>query len=1774
MERGLTIMLGRFTPDTTDVRYRDVAEYIAMRALIETMPDLTRQGKKVTATMMQKFRDAWTRDGVPMDFATMKMRGTDLENLIKSTGATSFGAIDANKAKSLQENIVAFSTRVSREYDAEMQKGNFLHVVTDPVIREHVLAGIGNVSKAVFVHKGASLRTLNSGDKATLTHLTDPSFKLDVAIPNLEAALDAGFSSAPVAEPKMQAQAQAQQEEAVSAETFIDENEVFIGWDGFQTPDGSVRGLSHVLGAYLTKADAKEIAKNIDPKQEFPGEYVQNSLALLRHMRSNGYGFNVTKSNKRNSIDVKMESGENLSVRVLDLEKQGSFIGRVYDTYNEYWFNAKVDKSRIESVKFNEQDATAILDYVTGHRKGVVKKAVSRDTSMVSIEGVDNIKSLQIRPTKASRYNDLVFRDGEAARAYIDEAIETATATVATALHADAIQAKIDEGYARLAEDPEFTLSSPTFQAEFESLYSSDAAIREAQQRAVAMMIPSSDGGREFLDTLARDIVGTYDDGFDPSVVLQHMAKTDAGIERDALMSALKVNGYDHTRLRGNNFAVNAIRERLIQFNPETATAIDDVTDPRMKQALQVVQDTLVGGRFRGIDSAKPLVMVDDRGVVRWEALRETGAKASSPNKWQSISGEIGQIMLPDADGIIQTDFEGDLNYGLVPGYTGYFSFEGDYDNRMNRFRVKGFEQHLHEKLAQTVTHQMTRPLHAELGDIPTTLDASALNGLYHGDVYGKRLDADFMDASQLKPEVKAAIVETLSKRVRFDNQFSDYATTSAETQANRDKGQGDDTAAFSYWKAAGEVNMRVLGADLENIADMTMTGTGKTQGLIWYLTDGATVNEDGSVTPSKGWVDKDGKTVADRTAIQKLDYFALRDHSAWDRNQMSSNQLMTAVKVDEKVGTALMAFGGWTFDDSYAVSKEFAERNKVFGATPNEASMHQLDELLRYHETLDNPSKHEILAGTGMMWSDKVIAEGLTLREAALADDPNVRRAARADYEAYLEEHGRFRPLQRGDKLSDFGGNKGTIGIVIDRDMAPDEAKRLQLEKEVAFLKANPKLDVISAPYSMLSRHNAGVVKELMSGETSDLIDPETGETLKDAMGELNIIVTDMMVDEKTHAYTKEDILDGKGRKASGQLAWALQSKNAEGILNEIYGHNDNAWATLREYMIVTGLDMQPDGKVVKGYTPHAGEERHVFTYDENVDGAAFLNQIQEQGGFLDLPFELEFANGSQTSSLPVLSASLRQNVELIDGSMRRSDFTNQYVKIYEQVGAYLATEDVKEREAIVQKAQADFDNIQSTIIDRQFDGGHNGKHSYIRDHIMGKRMENSATGVAIVDPRLDIGEMGMNQAMLDSLGAKEGDVIMGWRDPVWRDGAIRSFTVKLDETVHGVAINPIADKSHDMDFDGDTMGLIKLSSPEAQKELVEKFSHWANMIDHGSGKDELYFQSGMDLATATAKAEKLGDTSPQELIESVRERAKSSNDPRVLKKACKDLSAYSKTLFRKYGFAGDYVSLTNDETVHQSFKSMVDHGAKGNDKKLQDYMEYHTGAKTAKDARDIQYATGVKSDDTGLAGAFSQKLVSVMRNQNIKAALEAMYPLTQGTLQIKHDAKHAVVVNELLTNDMNKTFRGKDVKDSKKGLTPKGFKSQLTDILENKMKVDVNEKFIDELTDVLTVNGKIVSLKEAMELKGSPMDRVAYGGGYEELCNLAENGESLLTGEQNKLFAPFSMRNATEETKIAKRDTQRQVTAQAEAELEMQKAKAEVAEIAAAAEDDGIEP
>src|SRR5699024_7437483 len=121
----------------------------------------------------------------------------------------------------------------------------------------------------------------------------------------------------------------------------------------------------------------------------------------------------------------------------------------------------------------------------------------------------------------------------------------------------------------------------------------------------------------------------------------------------------------------------------------------------------------------------------------------------------------------------------------------------------------------------------------------------------------------------------------------------------------------------------------------------------------------------------------------------------------------------------------------------------------------------------------------------------------------------------------------------------------------------------------------------------------------------------------------------------------------------------------------------------------------------------------------------------------------------------------------------------------------------------------------------------------------------------------------------------------------------------------------------------------------------------------------------------------------------------------------------------------ATELISYASPGAHMESLSQMVDHGAKGSHKKLGAYAKYagfeaekdengrivastvrdvgHTLA-TAKDVRDTELSTAIKSHGTGNAGAVSQRVVAVTRDRGLAEdtkSIPGQKPVPQNALE-----------------------------------------------------------------------------------------------------------------------------------------------------------------------------
>lgn len=1581
-------------------------------------------------------------------------------------------------------------------------------------------------------------------------------------------------------------------------------------------------------------------------------ETMDKSVGLLRKMQDNGIEFTIEPDTYRGQLKANVV-GTRISVRIMDTSNNERYVGRVYDNGISVYYttnikekvttqdgktkmmtkgydNPTVDEmyhllqfARGESIdrmddsglkvgavgEYRQQQRTSKNGFDYRPRGNTAYFSGKHYSSVMKVDKNGDAVLIHVENNRSNSSMSFMSKDGTPntlfAEQYLQDAVRTASENYDDVfglehLIQESEKVKDDPDYSfDFSGEPEIAAIQQNYwnvltgksnilfkqsvtSEDIQAAFMNGTDVDELQYQGSPEEIV-----RQHYADLKSSFVGSYEPDengqrFDPVTVASYMT-SEHGVYRNNsnIIQALRVLEIGADELKGDDFYNKNVADRLIKYDSvPTKNAGYDYTPPvRMSQHanpfIKSMGEYIVNTiRETGTEVDEKDVMIDCNGIVHYTArqrTREVIMQKDGP-QYREIEGVIGQIFPIDPEKrTVYTQFAGSDNYMFSPGYEAYIvpQVPGENKSMEERTRLRGYEQVLKQAIQYQIRSDMMAGGSGRVGE------TTSVNNAYHR-LYNTRYELDKEYQAQMmdgmEPELFDAIIKTNSRRVRYSNVIQEGSSVNADYQYEMQKIRGMkptdaiNDSVVDPFVLTGRRNMSIIDERSDGYFDRSLSATSKNQSSVRYLVESASVDDDGKILPGN---------VSDETPIMKLDIFRNKDFNPWDRNLMAATQVLTCQRITKHVNTAQMTFGGWNFDDGYVVSKKFAEANAIKGVD------------------------------------------------------------------------GKYRPLMRGDKISDMNGNKGVISLVVDPEMSNEKAAEKKLTKEVAWFRANPELDVVGAPFSGTSRFNGGSIRTLME-HPKDLVKPD-GTVLEGCMGETEYIITDKSVDEKTHIYGETEMAQGKGRKASSQLAWALNAKGCTNILREFYGQNNGAVQNLREYLIVTGLDMDEVGNLRTSYVPHEGENRHIFTQkplrhkgdDETkpIDYAGmkreFGNEIAKTGGFLEVPFALKFPRDGHTMDtgetpgthlVPVLSSYLRSGQTFQDGTSSVHDYTNHYIGIYEQTLRYRQAEidgDTVAMEKCVQAAQNEYDAIANDIIYRKFDS----KYNVFKEEIMAHKVPNSATAVWTADPRLNIDEIGVGPAMAEQLGVKDGDEILVWRDPMLRDEGLAYRKVVIDEELIGCSINPVMDKQFDGDFDGDSVGLVKLQTEAARKEAREKFSVHANLLDKGVGKEgehPILAQGGLDVATAAyvnpVLAEKRAELQERANACYVNMRKDSANKSKYVaesKQIAEELNQYFQDSLRDE-FGNDMICFKDAKSYAKNAEHMVIDGAKGNYSKLADCFKY-TGIScetkevdgetrldydtfqdfgktlaTRKDASDVQYATAVKSFGTGIAGTFSQRGMAALRNFAATAVLEQTYPVTQSVLQSKHDpieARHKFGVLQSGAKDLWDGY--KIGLDEQTGImsaidkSPDADRMTTDEFVENfiyvytskdGLGVDINEDYVRQIAEVMSEDGYVIGLSEFNEKHGSIMDKMTYGGKFADLQQAAESGRNVFEGKWNHEFAPTVIRNNEKAMEfgvgvksIQKSDTKAVVKTEpaVKANVDVKEIESNLAEIAAASEE-----
>ena len=1687
------------------------------------------------------------------------------------------------------------------------------------------------------------------------------------------------------------------------------------GFKGTYAKGGGDTTVTEALAPYFTYSETRllEFITSFDRGAIFAGDGVKRATYLLDHLHAQGLAYQLVPENKVGRVTVQLDSGARL--RVLDGADMNSYetaveamsvaerhlinIGRVTDKGYTYRFKYTRPGQEPWIPNYNQLTmnlelalGTFVGGYKTNYNKNYDRTAqIGEGRFHVALDG--NFNGREGLIVEVPRFRGPTFDTAEAAEAFVKEQIRNHNQRLRERLDIEGIMMSLRSGepyavssgnsFAReLSQFHEiavkaYALYKAGLLHEVNPLDFNDVIYDSASDTKVNFELPKdavipTDAGVAVFISALRDAYleshfASFEKGFIPGNVMRTMPVNDPYVSNSEMMvRALKACNYHPELLLDNDEASDgyysrSLKDRAIQFNPSTAVGLAGMDHPMGQNALQTVVDTL---QNYGLEVNENDVLMDDQGIIYWEAVRhESVSKKISGRK---LSGSLGQIFLPDR-GVIETKFGGKKDYEFVPGSIAHLTPLIRRGTFRERHRVTGYEQ----LTLNAIRYNIAKSIMANATEVASGhIDRVTDNNNVYSKMYERRFELGELDHAVMTgdiPEAFAnAVRKTLAGRVRYDAKY--MASTTGAVARMEYEGVIPDGSVFSAFEQTELKNLRAMDKSMDAVFDPLATGTAKNQGMVRYLVKNALINSDGTLTESEEVYTE---------LLQQHEFANCIKYNQWGRIVMAMQQAITAKRIAHNVGTVMASFGGFNVEDGVVISQRFAEANMI------------------------------------------------------------------------TDSNGELRALMRGDKISDFNGNKGVVTLIVDPLKSATEQthhpKLPMSPKAVAFFKNNPTVDVVMSPFSPISRANGGAIRDLMSRTEELVVD---GKVYKGAIGYTNYIITDKTVDEKTHRY--DEIGDKAGRRASGQLAWALNSQGCSAILDYIYEGNKSAFEDFREYLIVAGLDVAADGTLKSKYTPHYGEKRPIFrmkstdatkrptmdvsvrtsayastvetykdyevgdgwdqvlyrsygaktnslipshqiTHPSNGATKAFLKEIEDKGGFLEVPWPLEFysdlgmsnrtlnpiskEDGSVMYQMPIIAPELRKSQLMQDELSLNHNFTKGYGRVYEQLYMYNAAKDVAERLALYQnrlvvdmiekyngfndafaaykvtenkatkeiqakaienlmtrfgkgaqnlwksylraaemieanqammkrsskEAQRHFTVISKEITD-YYINGKDGKYSHIRDRIMGRMMKNTATAVCIGDPRLDLDTISMNKRMMRALGIADeaNPQILIWRDPIIKDGGLRYMKMIHDPTIEGIGIHPSATASFNMDFDGDTAGLMVLRCEKAKAEALEKLTPQANMVEtgvkNGAGMHPLYFGLDQDVQMYihNTKGEKVpwlkADIDRGAYLKRIEyEVNKGSLDGKtafkhvnmLVKDACDN--SYGATPLRFGSF----------DDLHEDFNKIIESKAKGSESK-RDILYYWMNVSVNEDGKvvdlgelpedrrerilEVQAAEAMKADLTGSAGVFAQRLMQVFRNIDPKMAMELVEPVTQAVLSIKGNAAHAKQIDRIIRTDMREilykgmppnpeadfveTRIGKNGKPNMMPLKRDDFVRELHRLMtdaETGLGVKTNIDYIEKIADVLVAKdgmdkGRIRPLAEVGAKLGTPMDLVAYNDGGRvdrmpvtplwKLLNFAKaeanlfGKERLSNGRINYSwrFAPKEVRGATPTTCIIK--------------------------------------
>lgn len=1106
--------------------------------------------------------------------------------------------------------------------------------------------------------------------------------------------------------------------------------------DKFLTSESDISGLSQ-LRSYMSEGTYESVknivnagfgdASLITPEQmKKRQEGIDCSVAILDELSDMGYEYEITRDDKLGQLKARI-AGTRVDVRILDTPPNSGYIGRIYDNgvtmtyYNTYPKNGKASsnyvtpKDSVNLVRFALGEPVKSLDgKIVGHpgtstrivqnkpkvsnnmyrgSNGLMARyGLFRDENGRPDKRFNNLTFISVNTSKRSRPTTLMRTDQDAAE-YLQEAVASARRNYIDALDVE-----------RLISDCRKHAGDEEWVPEL----SPNVEIRTIQQGYVEVLRGHRNDlmrpGALLADFEARMAEGGEFETDTPEAKALFEAKM------RELVYPLDMTPEDMVRQHAKDSVEYTIGDYTVdsegkRFNPVGVSTYQDSVYSQYRnnddivQALQILHipaDELKGNEFYN-------VAVKDK-LIEFDAAHARPMKELTSPFMQDMYAEVHSVLLSNGlkfkDEDIRIDDNGIVQYQGIMPFTMGIDKDGEHlvTGHIGQIFEPGLDGVVETKYAGSENYAFVPGYDAIIkkqlpGETKTMEERTKLIGY----------------AEQLKRGIRYGVRQDVMSLTK-DN-LSIGSTTNLNNVYRHITGE---RFALDFREKFAEQGMD------KSMLDALIKTEGQRVRYSNVMRDGATIFADYAANKYKN--DPSNDNAGDPYVLagnQNMAIITETSDGFFDpiaTNATNTTQGIVRFLTDEtQVGPDGMMIPG-SKDARCALMNHPYTENMAYD--PFDRQCMTISNLLQA-AAVTKPVNVAQRTLAGWTYDDAIVVS---------KDFAN-------EYQMRAHD-GHMRPLIKGDKLSDFHGNKGVISLIVDPNITREEAMEQGIEEPWQLFHDNPEMQVMMAPFPATSRFNGGTSRELME-DTSDFVELD-GKVVSGGLGKMRMIVTDKAADAKTHAYDREDVAQGKGRRISAQMAWAMASKGADALMREFYGGNDGALSNLRECLITCGLDISDTGELKVGYSPHEGEVRRVMkmpelkynpprnnnlpTLNQKAMLAEFKSQIERAGGVMELPFELKYPigeplapmndgktdviyketewtrrgytrsdgtqvkaakvhrriassqrqTGDMTWGLPVLSSYMRSGQEFDDGTSSTHDYTHAYLGIFRSANTY----------------------------------------------------------------------------------------------------------------------------------------------------------------------------------------------------------------------------------------------------------------------------------------------------------------------------------------------------------------------------------------------------------------------------------------------------------------------------------------------------------------------